>query len=172
MMPTAGSTGSSTRSRPAPSPTEARPTSSASRCVEKSGARRADEVARGGRRHPLIVVDDPRIAALLLDDPAEPLEAGPGGDRVARPIFTVAQVVGDPAEHEHARRQCNRQVNQIGGAAALQDVDALDHFERVADRAAERRVHPRDDRFGLHARRVADRHERLGQAARIGFASS
>ncbi len=32
---------------------------------------------------------------------------------------------------------------------------------------SERRIHGRDDRFGLHAGRVADRHERFGQAARI-----
>ena len=48
MMPTAGSTGSSTRSRPAPSATEARPTSSASRRGHEAGAARRRR--RGGRR--------------------------------------------------------------------------------------------------------------------------
>ena len=51
------------------------------------------------------------------------------------------------------------------GPDALEHVDALGHFERVADGAAERRVHRGDDRFGPDPGRGADRHQRLGQLA-------
>ena len=113
MMPTAGSTGSSTRSRPAPSATDARPTSSASSAVTKPRARRVDDVPVAARRQPAVVVDDARIAALLLDDPPEALEAGARRDRVAHLLLARRpRSSATPAEHEHPRRQLDRHVDR------------------------------------------------------------
>ena len=57
----------------------------------------------------------------------------------------------------------------IRRTVAFQHLDALDDFERVPHRAAEGRIHPGDDRFRRHAGGVAERHQRLGKAPRIGF---
>ena len=128
---------------------------------------RAHQMPIGRRRQPAIVVDDMRIAALRLDDPPEPIEAGARRDRPANQPFGDWPIGGDLAEHQHPGRQFDRHVDEIGRSLPFQNVDALDHFERIADRPPERRVHRRNQRFGFHARRVADRHERLGEPARI-----
>ena len=92
-----------------------------------------------------------RVAALLLDDLAEPLKTGARRDHVARATLTVGEIAGDATEHKHARGQFQRDIDQICWSAAFEHLEALDHFERVADRPSERRIHPRDDGFRLHA---------------------
>ena len=55
--------------------------------------------------------------------------------------------------------------DEVGAAPALQQLDALDDFVRVADGKPDRPVHRRNHGLRLHARRLADRDERLGERA-------
>src|SRR5581483_9087842 len=50
------------------------------------------------------------------------------------------------AEVEHPRRKLEAEIAQIGWATAVQHLDALDHFERIAHVATERLVHIGDER--------------------------
>jgi hypothetical protein len=61
---------------------------------------------------------------------------------------------------------CTDRSSRSRGTAALQRLDRLDHFQRVADVAAERRVHRRQERLGADAGSVADGDQRLGERAR------
>ena len=70
-----------------------------------------------------------------------------------------------PATTSIRAASSDRQLLEVGGPAPLQRLDRLDHFERVADVAAERRVHRGDERLGAHAGRLADRDQRLGERA-------
>jgi hypothetical protein len=106
-----------------------------------------------------VVVDNSWVAALLLDDSPEALEAVARGDGGAGLARAVAGVDSDTTEDQHARRQLDGDVDQIRRAPALQHIEAFDHFEGVANRAAEWRVHAGDDGFGAHARRGANRDE-------------
>ena len=92
------------------------------------------------------------------------------------PLDPRAALVGhlrDAAEHEHLGAEHVRQLARVGRAAAAQDLDRLADLERVADRAADRRVH-----VGQHARdracraRVADRAHQRAQRARVARSSS
>ena len=78
-----------------------------------AGAAGGDDVPIGDVRQALIVVDDLRIAALHLDDLAEPLEPGARRDRPRTCCVAAAPVGRDPAEHEHPRRQLHRHVDQV-----------------------------------------------------------
>ena len=114
-------------------------------------ARRAASGAGGRRR---VVVDDARVAALALDHLR-------GTSRAPRPRRARrARAARRP--RRRARRRRARSIRaasgtaerlEIGGPAALQRLERLDDLERVADGAAERRVHRGDQRLGADARR-------------------
>ena len=57
----------------------------------------------------------------------------------------------------------DRERLEVRGPAPLQRLARLHHFERVADRAPERRVHRRHQRLGPDAGRLAHVHERPRQ---------
>ena len=167
VMPTAGSTASASVPRPAPSATAARPTDSASKARDGPAARRRDPVLVRGVRQAPVVVDDPRIATLVLDDAPEGLDAAPRGERPADGFLGGVLCGGDAGEDEHPGGEQHREVFEIGGPVALQRLDALDDLVGVAHFPAERGIHPGHDRFGPDARRIADRHQRLRQPARV-----
>ncbi len=113
MIPTPWSMTSSSLPRPAPSATAARPTRSASIAATKPGRGAATVVAIGRRRQTRVVVDDARIAALMLDDLAELLDASARGDRLADARLGVGFVDGDARDDEHPRCQQHRQLLEI-----------------------------------------------------------
>src|SRR5205809_1123381 len=120
-------------------------------------------------RQPHGIVHHPRIAALDRDDLPETVEGGARRDRRPRLLPPFVAIACGPAEHQHPRGKLERHLDQVRGTLTLQDLDAFDDFQRVAHRAPERRFHGGDHGFGPHTGRIPDRHERLGQASRVGF---
>ena len=72
--------------------------------------------------------------------------------RRCRPLASCASCSRDAVETSSARSRTS--VDQILRAAAAQNFHAFRHFERVADRAAERFVHRAEQRRHLHAHQL------------------
>ena len=158
----------STRSRPAPSSIDARPTSSASSARQISVGGGGHHSGVRGARQPRRIANDTRrrlpaarsiasnFASAAPDDSASRTMRSASSSSAARPASTTIRA-GQPDDH----------LFEIRRALALQRLDALDDLERVADGAAERRVHRRDEGLGSHPVGGADRHERPRQRQRV-----
>ena len=72
----------------------------------------------------------------------------------------------DAGQREHLPGQREGDLHQVGGAVALQRLDGFLHLDRVADRAAQRDIHPGQQRPGTHAVLLAEGDHRLGELAR------
>ena len=158
-MPADRSTGSPFLSRPAPSATAVRPTSSASSDVHVAGCRApspgANARADGSRVGSSTTAG---VAALPLDHlpqlfarraRCERRAHFRSGLRFARPPGRRAAPSATPARTMSADRSA--------GPLPLKHLDALGNLDGVADGAAERRIHARDERFGANAGGGADR---------------
>src|SRR3954463_9525446 len=102
------------------------------RCVkarEDACARSGNDMPRWCGRQAPVVVDNPGIAALVLDDLPEPIQAGARGNRVTYATVGVGPVRGDPADHEHPRSQLDGHFDEICRTASLQHLETLDHLE-------------------------------------------
>ena len=105
LMPTPGSMTSSSRLRPAPSATAARPISSARSADDVSGSRRLHVGAVGRRRQPRIVVYDARVPALVSDHLTKLLHSGARSDRVrALSLRLTGRRARRPPRRASARR--------------------------------------------------------------------
>ena len=137
---------SSSVPRPAPSATAARPIGSACERRHEPVARRATRARDPARTAGAVVVDDARIAALVLDDlRGTSRRPAPDAMRRAHARLGVRFVVGStPADDQHARREQHRQLSRdrSGPRPFSVSIDSITSL-RVADRAAERRVHAR-----------------------------
>ena len=93
----------------------------------------------GAAGEPLVVVYDPGIAALMLDDAPEHFERRAGRQRVPDALLGRGLVRFHAGDHQHPRGEQHGELLEIPGAAALQRLERLDDFAGVADRAPERR---------------------------------
>ena len=160
----------STRSRPAPSATAARPTSSASM--------RATKPARGA--HPVLAAWRPPAA-----DRSRRSTRGspPCASMIARNFSTPAPLAIAPRTRRSASASSPAMPASTSIRAASRTDSAsrsfgprpfsvsidFDDFVGVADRAAERRVHRRQQRFGADAVALGDPGEPHRERARVGF---
>ena len=123
----------------------------------------------GRRRQPRVVVDDARVAALMLDDRAERLERR----RPRRAPPRTARLGGrrrsavDAGEHEHARGQQHRQRPR-DPAGRCPSASRATRSPRWRCRPRGRAARPSAVMSAsvLTPDGVADRHQRLGQRAR------
>ena len=122
--------------------------------------------ARRLRQHAAGRVAHARVAALRRDDLAEHLERAAVGEHLLDLRAALGRVLRDAAEHEHLGAEHVGQLAGVDRAAAAQHLDRLADLERVADRAADRRVH-----VGQHARdRLAGARRRSRASARTARA--
>ena len=135
--------------------------------------RRGDDLDVRRRRQPRVVIDDARVAALMLDDLPQLLDARARVDRRRaraprrphrRAPLRRRRACAPPAAPTAPRGRPGRDPFSVS-------IDSID-LVRVPDLAAERRVHAGDERFGPHAGGAADRDERLGERAATPRASS
>ena len=76
--------------------------------LDKAAARRGDQMPSGHTRQAGVIVDDPRIATLQVDDLAEALESSARCDGGADPLLGVSAVGGHAGEHEHPGGESRR----------------------------------------------------------------
>ena len=107
-------------------------------------ARRVDLTRVRGARQPSHVVDHPGITALQPDDLAKCITSAPGGNHFPGEGATVGQVGRTRAQDQHPRGKLDAQVDQVLRAAAMEDFDALFHFQCVADFSPQRLAHVGD----------------------------
>ncbi len=115
--------------------------------------------ARKARR----IVDRADVASLQLDHLAESLEGFAGGDDLLGELLALRHRLGHAPEKEHPGCQFEAELAQIRRTAAVQYLDALLHFERVAHHAAERLVHVGDERDHLLAHALASFDHEFGE---------
>ncbi len=81
------------------------------------------------------------------------LRAHGGAPRVHGPAVAEGDVdvgVGDPDRGEHLPRERQRELHDVGGAAAREHLDGLAHLVGVADGEPEGHVHVGEERGGPH----------------------
>src|ERR1700674_1973279 len=109
------------------------------------------------------IVDRADVAALQLDHLAEPFERLAGGDDLLGELLALGNRLRRAAQIKHPRRQLKAQLAQVRRAAAVQYLDALLHFKRVANHPAERLVHVGDERGHLLAHAFASFYHEFGE---------
>ena len=161
-------------SRPAPSITAARPTSSACSVRHEPAARRQDVIAIGRRGHPRgsrrSTRGSPPWFATMAADFSRPApdrrarrEPGPRPSR---------RSVRRPATISIRAASIDRQRLDVRRTVALQRLEAFDDLERVADRAAQGASMRVMQRLGAYAGRLADGDERFRERRESVAASS
>jgi len=154
--PTAWSIGSPTFVRPAPSRFVASPIASAcmrvmypsrgaTHCSRPLTDGSSDGSSTTARAPPCRSIMRPKVSSAL------PEESAPSTRHSASPSFRIAA-----GEHERARGEALHDGREILRPLSLERLDALAHFDGVADGAPERRLHAGDERLGAHARALAD----------------
>ena len=124
-------------------------------------------------RQPRVVVDDARVAALRLDDRAELLEPRAARERLAHLSLRVVIVARDAGRARASAPPAapTASSTSVGPRPFSVSID-FDDFVGVADGAAERRVHRRQERFGPHAVALGDARPATSRAAARRPASS
>ncbi|CAB4966772.1 unannotated protein [freshwater metagenome] len=74
---------------------------------------------------------------------------------------------GDAGEVEHLAGEGDRELDDIGRAAAREHLDRLAHLERIADREPEGHVHRGDEGTRVDPRIEPDLHHRLSEQPRL-----
>ena len=173
MTPPPGRSTASTRSRPAPSNIDARPTNSASSRDDipiVSGGHGLTCAARGSRPGSATTR---AITSLMRDDRLELRQGGarsPGRRAPGSPPRLSSSA--RPPMHHHAAASVTMTASRSVRPLPLQRLDALRDFQRIADRAAERRLHRRDEASVRMPLVVANRHQRARQRQRLVRVSS
>ena len=161
--PAAGSTASPGPARPAPSTIAAAPSASASMPVDDPVGRGPHGLCDRRARQPLEVLHRPRIAVLRGDHLREPA----GRAAVSEPRLEQRPrgrgSLGDAGQQHHAGAERQAQLVQVVRPVAPEGPHRLRDLERVADRAAERLVHPAQHRDRAPPGAAADPDHRAGQ---------
>ena len=113
------------------------------------------------------VVADARVAALQLDHAAEALEARPARQGLPHPRPRGVEGGGGAGQVHHPGRELDGERLEVGGAPALESLDALGHFERVPGGAPEGLVHVGDEGRHPLAHALADAEHGLGEGLRL-----
>ena len=111
-------------------------------------------------------MEDGDVAALRLGHADECLECRAASDRRFG-AHTAGVERAQSRELQHACCECERDRAQIIGACAAQHTDRLRDFEAVADGAAKRLLHIREERRRRKVRALSDGDHGLGECARL-----
>ena len=121
-------------------------------------------------RQPRGIVDHRGIAALGFDQLRESFERCAVRQRGLQPHPRQQRIDAHArrlAGDEHLDAEPQRQLAHVLRAGAAEDVDRLAHFDRVADRAAERRVHVGEERDAAAPQRFAQIDHGASERARF-----
>ena len=101
-----------------------------------------------------------RVSALLANHRAPTVHRTP----VRQGCLHVG--VAHPSELEHVARELARQLDDVGGATAREDLDGFLHLEGVADLATQRHGHVGEEGARGHPRVASEVDHRAGELAR------
>src|ERR1700722_202111 len=140
------------------------------RCGDKACGRAANIAVGSGLGEKLRVVDDALVAALQANTFFEFFFGLAGDNHFFGQKASVVDGFGMVAKKKHPSRKLDAQLDEIGGAPAIQNFDAFDNFIRVPSGAAKRLVHIGDESDNLFSHPLAGLDHKFGKADGIFFA--
>src|ERR1700730_7844361 len=114
-------------------------------------------------------VDHPIVSALQPNSLLEFLLGQTAGDHGFGKATAFFEALGAFTEIEHPRGELDAQLVKVGGASAIQHVDALDYFGGMTRGATERLVHVGDESDDFLAHALASFDHDFGEADSVLF---